>query len=122
MYCRGCPSWGDATSSRKPTKHATNTNKGNMGESLFSVCNTMTDYRKRVGPEKLEATLVLRCSYDLRRGPIGQSLIQEIMNDEKAARTAAASCHNNHGDNVDPPNSLRVPRSFYEIPMSTYRR
>jgi len=43
-----------------------------------------------MGPEKLEATLILRCNYDLWQGPIGQKLIQEIMNDEKAARKAAA--------------------------------
>jgi len=43
-----------------------------------------------VGPEKLEATLILRCNYDLWQGQIGQKLIQEIMNEEKAARKAAA--------------------------------
>ena len=43
-----------------------------------------------MGPEKLEATLILRCNYDLWQGQIGQKLIQEIMNDEKAARKAAA--------------------------------
>jgi hypothetical protein len=43
-----------------------------------------------MGPEKLEATLILRCNYDLWQGPIGQKLIQEIMNEEKAARKAAA--------------------------------
>ena len=43
-----------------------------------------------MGPEKLEATLILRCNYDLWQGHIGQKLIQEIMNDEKAARKAAA--------------------------------
>ena len=42
-----------------------------------------------MGPEKLEATLILRCNYDLWQGQIGQKLIQEIMNDEKAARKAA---------------------------------
>ena len=73
----------------KPTKHVSPT--GNMCESLFSVCkHTMTDYRRHMGPEKLEATLILRCNYDLWQGQIGQKLIQEIMNDEKAARKAAA--------------------------------
>ena len=73
----------------KPTKHVSPT--GNMCESLFSVCkHTMTDYRRHMGPEKLEATLILRCNYDLWQGPIGQKLIQEIMNEEKAARKAAA--------------------------------
>ena len=43
-----------------------------------------------MGPEKLEATLILRCNYDLWQGQIGQKLIQEIMNEEKAARKAAA--------------------------------
>ena len=43
-----------------------------------------------MGPEKLEATLILRCNYDLWKGQIGQKLIQEIINDEKAAREAAA--------------------------------
>ena len=43
-----------------------------------------------MGPEKLEATLILRCNYDLWQGQIGQKQIQEIMNDEKAARKAAA--------------------------------
>ena len=43
-----------------------------------------------MGPEKLEATLILRRDYDLWQGQIGQKLIQEIMNDEKAARKAAA--------------------------------
>ena len=43
-----------------------------------------------MGPEKLEATLILRCNYDLWQGQIGQKLIQEIMNDEKVARKAAA--------------------------------
>ena len=43
-----------------------------------------------MGPVKLEATLILRCNYDLWQGQIGQKLIQEIMNDEKAARKAAA--------------------------------
>ena len=50
----------------------------------------MTDYRRHVGPEKLEATLILWCNYDLWQGQIGQKLIQEIMNEEKAARKAAA--------------------------------
>ena len=50
----------------------------------------MTDYRRHVGPEKLEATLILRCNYDLWQGQIGQKLIQEFMNEEKAARKAAA--------------------------------
>ena len=50
----------------------------------------MTDYRRHVGPEKLGATLILRCNYDLWQGQIGQKLIQEIMNEEKAARKAAA--------------------------------
>ena len=50
----------------------------------------MTDYRRHMGPEKLEATLIIRCNYYLWQGPIGQKLIQEIMNDEKAARKAAA--------------------------------
>ena len=79
-----------STGSRyKPTKHVSPT--GNMCESLFSVCkHTMTDYRRHMGPEKLEATLILRCNYDLWQGQIGQKLIQEIMNDEKAARKAAA--------------------------------
>ena len=73
----------------KPTKHVSPT--GNMCECLFSVCkHTMTDYRRHMGPEKLEATLILRCNYDLWQGPIGQKLIQEIMNEEKAARKAAA--------------------------------
>ena len=73
----------------KPTKHVSPT--GNMCESLFSVRkHTMTDYRRHMGPEKLEATLILRCNYDLWQGQIGQKLIQEIMNDEKAARKAAA--------------------------------
>ena len=31
-----------------------------------------------------------RCNYDLWKGQIGQKLIQEIINDEKAARKAAA--------------------------------
>ena len=43
-----------------------------------------------MGPEKLETTLILRCNYDLWQGQIGQKLIQEIMNEEKAARKAAA--------------------------------
>ena len=43
-----------------------------------------------MGPEKLEATLILRCNYDLWQGQIGQKQIQEIMTDEKAARKAAA--------------------------------
>ena len=43
-----------------------------------------------MGPEKLEATLILRCNYDLWQGQIGQKLIQEVMNEEKAARKAAA--------------------------------
>ena len=43
-----------------------------------------------MGPEKLEATLILRCNNDLWQGQIGQKLIQEIMNEEKAARKAAA--------------------------------
>ena len=49
----------------------------------------MTDYRRHMGPEKLEATLILRCNYDLWQGQIGQKLIQEII-EEKAARKAAA--------------------------------
>ena len=48
----------------KPTKHVSLT--GNMCESLFSVCkHTITDYRRHIGPENLEATLILRCNYDL---------------------------------------------------------
>ena len=33
-----------------------------------------------MGPEKLEAVLILRCNYDLWKGQIGQKLIQDIMN------------------------------------------
>ena len=33
---------------------------------------------------------ILRCHYDLWKGQIGQNLIQEIINDEKAAHKAAA--------------------------------
>ena len=43
----------------KHTKHVSPTE--NICESLFSVCkHTMTDYWRHMGPEKLEATLILR--------------------------------------------------------------
>ena len=54
-----------------------------------------------MGPEKLEATLILRCNYDLWQGQIGQKLIQEIMNDEKAARKAAAVAAVTADDELD---------------------
>ena len=42
-------------------------------------------------PEKIEATLSLRCNYDLWEGQIGKRPIQKIINDEKAACKAAVT-------------------------------
>jgi hypothetical protein len=44
----------------------------------------MSDYRKHMGPEKLEATLILRLNHDLWIGKQGPKLIQRILNEEKA--------------------------------------
>jgi hypothetical protein len=63
--------------------------QSNCVERLFSMCKrTMTDHRKRMGPESLEGTVILRVNADLwlSRAP---QIIQEIMNEEAMANRAA---------------------------------
>ncbi len=62
---------------------------------LFGMCKrTMTDHRKRMGPESLEGTVILRVNADiwLNRAP---QIMPEIINEEamanRAARTAVTS-------------------------------
>ena len=70
-------------SAYRSTKHVAPTS--NACERGFSVCkHIMSDYRKQMGPEKLEALMILRDNYDLWAGlNKGPRLIQMIMNAQK---------------------------------------
>ena len=60
----------------------------NLVERLFSMAKrTMTAHRKNMGPEALEATLLLRCNPNLWE-PRAAALIHQIMKAEKQANAA----------------------------------
>lgn len=68
------------------TAHALPTS--NLVERLFSMAQrTMTAHRKNMGPEALEATLILRCNRDLWE-PRAAAIIHQIMKVEKQANAA----------------------------------
>ena len=73
-----------AQSTYRSTKHVAPTS--NVCERTFSSCKqVMSDYRRHMGPEKLEAIMLLKLNHDLwGTASKGPRLVQIIMNEEKA--------------------------------------
>jgi len=80
------PSKSQSKASRyRSTLHVSPTS--NDVERLFSMSKrTMSDVRKHMGPESLEATLMLRLNLALWIAPYGPRMIQEVINSAKAEK------------------------------------
>ena len=87
-----------STSSQAPSKSQPKASKyrstlhvsptSNDVERLFSMSKrTVSDTRKHMGPESLEATLMLRLNSALWIAPYGPRMIQEVVNSAKAEKT-----------------------------------
>ena len=71
------------------TSHVSPTS--NCVERLFSMCKrTMSSLRKKMGPEILEGSVILRTNSELWRGSAAV-IIQEILNEEVEANRAVGS-------------------------------